>query len=40
VKNLSKTALGSTSYPKPWEFGQSKFDGLLGGRKPDEFFDD
>jgi P27 family predicted phage terminase small subunit len=25
--------------PKPWEFGQSKFAGLLGGQK-DEFFDD
>jgi P27 family predicted phage terminase small subunit len=30
----------ATSYPKPWDFGQSRFDGLLGGRKPDEFFDD
>jgi P27 family predicted phage terminase small subunit len=25
--------------PKPWEFGQSKFAGLLGGQK-DGFFDD
>jgi hypothetical protein len=27
-------------HPKPWEFGTSKFAGLLGKADPDEFFGD
>ena len=42
VSRSRVNAKPSTGYPKPWETGPSKFDGLIGGRNEpaDEFFDD
>lgn len=34
----SRVSVAPSFGPKPWQFGQSKFAGLLGGQK-DEFFD-